>query len=276
MIELAISSWTVHGALGAPWYEPDEDGVMVNSAQSKPAELNLLELPAFIAAEDIKLLEICNFHMPSIDDSYLVQLRANIEAAGVTLVNFLIDTGNLSAADDAVWRRDIEAAKRWQRIACKLGAKGVRLDCGTDAPSPAAIQRSCDALRELADFGAELGLHTTTENWRATSVESDNLLRIMDGVGRSLQLCVDFGNAAKTADKYTTMRALLPRATSLHCKGIFDGDALDVAEFRHALSLVRDADFSGHVALICDGTDDEWRKVLVLKEHVERELMRAS
>ncbi len=276
MIELAISSWTVHGALGAPWYEPDEDGVMANRAQSKPAELNLLELPAFIAAEDIMLLEICNFHMPSTDDSYLAQLRANIDAAGVTLVNFLIDTGNLSAADDAVWRRDIEAAKRWQRIAFKLGAKGVRLDCGTDAPSPAAIQRSCDALRELADFGVELGLHTTTENWRATSVESDNLLRIMDGVGRSLQLCVDFGNAAKTADKYATMRALLPRATSLHCKGIFDGDALDVAEFRQALSLVRAADFSGHVALICDGTDDEWRKVLVLKEHVERELMRAS
>ena len=276
MIELAISSWTVHGALGAPWYEPDQAGVMVNRADSKPAELSLLELPAFIAAEDIKLLEICNFHMPSIDDSYLAQLRANIESAGVTLVNLLIDTGNLSAADAAVWRQDIEAAKRWQRIACKLGAKGVRLDCGTAAPSPAAIQRSCDALRELADFGAELGLRTTTENWRATSVESDNLLRIMDGVGRSLQLCVDFGNAAKTADKYATMRALLPRATSLHCKGNFSGDALDVAEFRLALSLVRAADFSGHVALICDGTEDEWRKVLVLKQHVERELMRAS
>lgn len=276
MIELAISSWTVHGALGAPWYEPDEAGSMVNRAASQPAELSLLELPAFIAAEGIKLLEICNFHMPSIGDSYLARLRANIEAAGVTLVNFLIDTGNLSAADDAVWRRDIEAAKRWQRIASELGAQGVRLDCGTDAPSQAAIQRSCAALRELADFGVGLGLHTTTENWRATSVESDNLLRIMDGVGRPLQLCVDFGNAAKTADKYATMRALLPRATSLHCKGIFAGDKLDVAEFKRALALVKAADFSGHIALICDGTEDEWRKVLVLKEHVERELMRAS
>lgn len=276
MIQLAISSWTVHGALGAPWYEPDEDGLMRNLATSQPAELSLLELPAFIAAEGIKLLEICNFHLPSFDDSYLAQLRANIEAAGVTLVNFLIDTGNLSAADDAAWRRDIEAAKRWQRIAVKLGARGVRLDCGNDAPSPAAIQRSCESLRELADYGAELGLHTATENWRATSVESDNLLQILDGVGRSLQLCVDFGNAAKTADKYATMRALLPRATSLHCKGIFSGDALDVAEFKRALALVRAADFSGHIALICDGTEDEWRKALVLKEHVERELMRAS
>ncbi|MCY4145260.1 MAG: TIM barrel protein [Chloroflexi bacterium] len=276
MIKLAISSWTLHGALGAPWYEPDESGAMVNRAASQPAELSLLELPAFIAAEGIHLLEICNFHLPAIDDGYLARLLAKIEAAGVTLVNLLIDTGNLSAADNAVWRRDIAAAKRWQRVAVKLGAKGVRLDCGSDAPSPAAIQRSCDALRELADFGAELGLHTTTENWRATSVESDNLLRIMDGVGRSLQLCVDFGNAAKTADKYATMRALLPRATSLHCKGIFTGDELDAAEFTRALALVKAAGFSGHIALICDGTDDEWRKTLVLKDHVERELMRAG
>ncbi len=275
MIELAISSWTVHGALGAPWYEPDADGLMVNHAERLTAQLSLLELPAFIAAEGILLLEICNFHLPSIKDDYLAQLRAAIEAAGVTLVNFLIDTGNLSAADDAEWRSHIEAAKRWQDIAVKLGAKGVRLDCGTDAPSSESIQRSQRALRELADYGAALGMHTTTENWRATSVESGNLLQIMDGVERPLQLCLDFGNAAKTADKYTTMRALLPRTTSLHCKGNFTGNALDIDEFRHALSLVREADFRGHVALVVDGTEDEWCKVLTLKQHVERELMPA-
>ena len=227
MIQLAISSWTMHGALGAPWYEPAAAGRMVNHAEGRAAQLTLLELPAFIAAEGITLLEICNFHLPSIDDDYLAQLRAAIEAAGVTLVNFLVDTGNLSAADDAEWRSHIDDAKRWQDIAVKLGAQGVRLDCGTDAPSTQSIARSQSALRELADYGAARGMHTTTENWRATSVESDNLLRIMDGVERPLQLCLDFGNAAKTADKYATMRALLPRATSLHCKGIFTGNALD-------------------------------------------------
>ena len=275
MIELAISSWTLHGALGAPWYEPDDAGAMVNHVQPHDAQLSLLDLPAFIAAEGITLLEICNFHLPSLDEAYLAQLRAAIDAAGVTLTNLLVDTGNLSAADDAERRSHIEAAKAWQGIAVKLGAQGVRLDCGTDAPTPEAIQRSSHALRELADCGAELGLHTTTENWRATSVESGNLLQIMDGVERPLQLCLDFGNAAKTADKYATMRALLPRATSLHCKGNFDGNALDVDEFRHALSLVREAGFHGQVALVVDGSDDEWRKVVTLKAHVERELMPA-
>ena len=272
MIELAISSWTVHGALGAPWYLPDASGTMINTKEPQPAELTLLELPAFVAADGFKLLEICNFHLPSIADDYLAELRQALEDSGVALVNLLIDTGNLSAADDAAWRADIDAAKGWQDIAVKLGAQGVRLDCGTEAPSPGAIERSVKALRELIDYGASIGLAATTENWRQTSVESENLLQIMGAVDRPLQLCVDFGNAAKTSDKYATMRALLPQASSLHCKGNFAGDTLDVAEFQRSLSLVREANFSGHIALIYDGTDKEWDKVLKLRTHVEREL----
>ena len=273
MIQLAISSWTLHGELGQVWYLPDADGSMVNHSDPQPAALSLLDLPARIAAEGIMLLEICNFHLPSIQDDYLAQLRAAIEAAGVTLVNLLVDTGNLSSPDDKQWRRDIDRGKRWQDIAVKLGAKGVRFDCGAEAPTAAAIARSSQALRELADYGQSIGLETTTENWRATSVESENLLEIMRRVGRPLNLCLDFGNAAKTADKYATMQALLPQATSLHCKGSFDGDQLDVDEFRHSLSLVKAAGFDGHIALICDGADNEWDKVSALKAHVTQQLL---
>ncbi len=273
MIQLAISSWTVHGALGQVWYLPDDDGNMINQHDPQPAALSLLDLPARIAAEGIMLLEICNFHLPSIQADYLAELRTAIEAAGVTLVNLLVDTGNLSSLDNEERRRDIDMGKRWQDIAVKLGAKGVRFDCGAEPPSAETIARSSQALRELVDYGERIGLMTTTENWRATSVESANLLEIMRRVDRPLNLCVDFGNAAKTADKYATMQALLPQAASLHCKGRFDGGKLDVDEFHHSLSLVKAAGFAGHIALICDGTDKEWDKVLTLKEHVTQQLL---
>ena len=273
MIQLAISSWTLHGALGQVWYLSDDDGGRRNHNAPQPASLSLLDLPAFIAREGILLLEICNFHLPSTADGYLAQLRQAIAAAGVTLVNLLIDTGNLSAADEQQRRRDIARAKRWQDVAQRLGAQGVRLDCGTDEPSAAAIARSSQALRELADYGAGLGLATTTENWRQTSVEAENLLEIMRQTDRPLQLCLDFGNAAKTADKYATMQKLLPKATSLHCKGNFAGGRLDAAEFQHSLSLVKAAGFAGHIALICDGTEGEWDKVLTLKSQIEQHLL---
>ena len=273
MIEMAISSWSVHGLLGGAWYLYDKDGVQTEARELAPGAMPLLELPAFIAKDGIRLMELCNTHLPSLDDAYLAQMRAALDEAGVTLVNLLVDTGNLSAGDEAEWRGEIEAAKRWQDVALKLGAKGVRLDCGTEAPTDGAIKRSSAALRELADYGAGLDLNTTTENWRTTSVQSETLLRILGETGRPLKLCVDFGNASKTGDKYGTMQALLPYASSLHCKGYFHDGALDAAEFRHSMALVKAADFAGHVVLIDDGTDDEWDKVLTLKRHVEAELV---
>ena len=273
MIEMAISSWSVHGLLGGAWYLYDSQNNLIEARELAPGAMPLQDLPAFIASDGIRLMELCNTHLPSLDDDYLAQLRSALDDAGVTLVNLLVDTGNLSASDEDDWRAEIASAKRWQDVAVKLGAKGLRFDCGTEAPTESAIKRSSAALRELADYGAGLGLNTTTENWRATSVQSENLLRIMDEADRPLKLCVDFGNASKTGDKYATMQALLPRATSLHCKGYFNDGALDTAEFYRSMSLVKDAGFDGHVVLIDDGTEDEWRKVLTLKRHVEAQLL---
>lgn len=270
MIQLAISSWTVHGALGKVWYEPDENNGMVNKSDAHPATLTLLDLPAHMANDGIYVLELCNFHLPSIDDSYLAQLKSALESAGVTLANLLIDTGNLSAVNNLP---DIEMTKRWQEVAAKLGAKGTRIDCGTEPATPETIKRSAEALRELVDYGNSLGITTTTENWRTTSIEPDNLFAIMTQVDRPIKLCVDFGNAEKTADKYATLERLMPRANSIHCKGHFDGMTLDEDEFHQSLNFIKKYDFSGHISLIDDGTDNEWDRVLILKKHVEKQLM---
>jgi len=270
MIQLAISSWTVHGALGQVWHEPDDSGAMINQNGDHPSTLTLLELPAHMAKDGIHVLELCNFHLPSIDDDYLAQLKSALDSAGVTLANLLIDTGNLSAVDN---RNDIEMTKRWQDVAVKLGANGTRIDCGTEAPTPDALKRSADALRELVDYGKSIGLDTTTENWRTTSIEPDNLFEIIKQTDRPMKLCVDFGNAEKTNDKYATLEQLMPHADSIHCKGHFDGMTLDVDEFKQSLDFIKKYDFAGHISLIDDGTDNEWERVLILKEQVEKQLM---
>lgn len=273
MTEIAISSWSVHGLLGQVWYEPDADGNLINKNAGHTATLSLLELPAYIAKDGIQVMEVCHFHFPSLDDDYLAKFKSALESAGVTLANVLIDTGNLSNLDDAQRRADIELAKHWQDIAAKVGAKGCRIDCGTESATPETMKRSADALRELVDYGDSIGLTTTTENWRDTSIQPDNLLEIMRQVNRPLKLCVDFGNAEKTDDKYGTIQALMPYSTSIHCKGHFDGKTLDVDEFERSLALVKASDFDGHIALICGETEDEWDKILTLKQHVERVLL---
>lgn len=269
---IAISSWSIHGLLGQVWYEADENGSLVNKSNGHDPDISLLELPAFIAKDGIHVLEVCHFHFPSVDEDYLVQFKSALESANVTLANVLIDSGNLSNLNDEQWQADIAFTKQWQDIAAKVGADGVRIDCGTETATSETIQRSADALRELTDYGTALGLSTTTENWRSTSIYPDDLLEIMRQVDRPLKLCVDFGNAEKTDDKYDTLKKLLPHGTSLHCKGHFTDKILDVKEFERAFSLVQASDFSGHITLICDGTDDEWYKILTLKTEVENQL----
>lgn len=272
-IQIAISSWTVHGLLGQVWHEPDDNWNMINQNASQDTSLSLLDLPAYIAKDGITVLELCNFHLPSVSDDYLIQLKSALESSGVTLANLLIDTGNLSSLDDQQWQADIEQTKRWQDVAAKLGAKGTRIDCGTEPATPETIKRSATALRELVDYGKTLGLDTTTENWRTTSIEPDNLFNIIKQVDRPLKLCVDFGNAEKTADKYATLERLMPHANSIHCKGHFDGMTLDTNEFSQSLGFIKQYEFSGHISLIDDGTDSEWDRVLILKEQVEAQLL---
>ena len=269
-LDFALSSWSVHGLLGQAWYEPDANGDRVNTNGKHSPEISLLALPALLAKDGIAVLEICHFHFPRTDDAYLGDLKAAIEDAGIRLAHVLIDTGNLSSLDDAQWRADIETNKFWQRVAAKLGADGVRIDCGTDPATPETIARSAAALQELADYGAELGLETTTENWRTTSIESDDLLAIMNQADRPLNLCVDFGNAEKTADKYATLSALLPKGTSIHCKPQYENGAIDDEDLAHCFSLAKDAGFEGYVTIICGDTDDEWQKILTIKQHAER------
>jgi hypothetical protein len=61
----------------------------------------------------------------------------------------------------------------------------------------------------------------------------------------------------------------MPRGTSLHCKGNFTDNGLDVDEFRRCLTIVKEAGFNGYIALVYDKYDDEWEKVLTLKAAVE-------
>ncbi|MBV7332811.1 sugar phosphate isomerase/epimerase [Chloroflexi bacterium TSY] len=269
MLRIATSSWTLHDTLGRVFYEHDGQGGVVNKGEESTDAMSLLDLPAFVAKDGIRTLEVCHFYFPTTEDSYLAELKAALDEADVELANVLVDTGNLSNPNEAERQADIQMTKSWQDVAVKLDAKGTRIDCGLEPPTPDALSRSASSLQELYDYGAGIGLDTATENWRTTSKNADDLLEIMRQADRPLKLCVDFGNAAKTENKYETMAALLPQSTSLHCKGIFSDGELDTDEFRRCLSLTEEAGFDGHIALIYDQFDNEWEKVLRLKEEVE-------
>lgn len=267
MADFGISSWSLHGLLGQVWYE-EEGGGQVLQRGVPAGALPLLALPAECARHGINRLEICHFHFPRLDAVYLAELHSAAVSAGVQIDNLLLDSGNLSSLDDDSWHIDLAQAKRWLQIAAAVGAKGVRMDCGVEPAGPETIARAAAALRELADEAAVLGLRISTENFRQTSLEAADLLQILAQADRDIGLCVDYGNAAKTADKYGTLTQLLPHGTSVHAKPDVHDDQIDSADLQCCLELTRAAGFSGPLILIVGETDNEWERALALRAEI--------
>jgi sugar phosphate isomerase/epimerase len=247
-MRLSISSWTLHGLIGS--------GVP------------LLDIPAQIAQRGIHTLEVCHFHLPTTEASYLAEFRGALRAANVELYSVLIDRGDITSPDPQQRAADLHFIRQWIEVAAALGAVGVRIDAGLESPSPEVVRLSATHLAELAHFAAGLNVAAITENWHATSRYPRPLLDILDRCEGKVRLCADLGNA-EGHDKYETLELLLPRATSIHFKARYDAQGrIDATDHERCCALIRNAGFSGPISLIYSETANEWEAVEQLKEAV--------
>src|SRR6185436_2722942 len=160
---IAVSSWSVHRALGV--FHPNAPGNDVfGDAEEKwgSPQILLLDLPAAIAERGIHHLQICHFHLASRDAAYLREVRAAIADAGVTLSTLLIDDGDLTHPVER--KRDRDWIASWIDAAAELGAGAARVIAGKQLPTPPTLVASVEGLRTLARHGKEQGVRVTTEN----------------------------------------------------------------------------------------------------------------
>jgi sugar phosphate isomerase/epimerase len=242
MLRFAVSSWSLDGLLGS----------------GTP----LLELPAFLQQHGIFSLEICHFHLPSTDTAYLETLRQRLQAAKIELFSILIDAGNIASNDPVQLEADIALIGHWMNVAVTLGAERVRIDAGLEPPTPEVIVQSAKHLREFAQSAASSGLQVSTENWHITSQEPQALLEILELCDGKVGLCADTGNAEATADKYQTLRLLLPKASSVHFKPRYTTTAeIDLDDLERCVQLIKEANFDGVLTIIFDQKHNEWQGI---------------
>lgn len=259
MPALSVSSWSLHRTLGPVYHGLElSDEPRAATLPYGDQGLTLLDAPALAAALDIPNLEICHFHFPRTDADYLATLRERLAAAGVTFTTLLVDAGDITAGDSAAREHDLALIERWIDLAAAAGARRVRVVAGEAAPDDDnAIHHSVAGLRRLAEYGRERGVEVITENWRQLALAPPTLLAILDQLDGAVGLCADFGNY-RGPEKYDDLRAILPRAQTIHAKGNFpEAGALDTADFTRCLDLSREARFSGEYVLIFDGPGDE-------------------
>ncbi len=244
MRRLALTSWSVHRLL-----------------TDKTAPLDLLDLPAQLAAHGIGTLELCHFHLLSTEQPALDRLRAALDAAGVELQTLLIDTGDISHPDAARAAEERELVAGWMDVAARLGARAVRVVAGeASADDEDARARAIAQLRLLADLGETLNLRVTTENFRPLASTAASCHAILDALDGSVGLCADIGNFP-AASRLSEFASVVPRAEVIHVKASYGADgALLPDDVSGCLAAAVAAGFSGPLTLVYD-RPESWRGI---------------
>lgn len=254
---VSVSTWSLHRILGdPPIYGADNEHPLSTTRHGKGV-LSLLELPSHLATFGIHTLEICHFHLPSLDQGYLAELRGALQDANVELFSLLIDEGDITHPEYPA--RDLAWISSWLRVASSLGAKRMRVIAGKAAPSDPALEMSIRGMQHLIPRAEALGLRLMTENWYGLLSSPAPVHALLQRLEGRVGLCFDFGNWSGPT-KYTDLQSIVPYAESCHAKASFaSADTMDESDYRQCLDITRLAGFSGPYTLIYDGpSSDEW------------------
>lgn len=218
-----------------------------------PTGLPLLELPAALRERGYRTVQLCHFHVPHRDATYLAELRAALAEAGVVLDALLVDDGDLTHPDEAA--REEAWISSYLADATALGATRIRVVAGQTRTGTA----QADSSAALGRIAARAGdLRVVTENWRDVTRDAADVRAILDPLEGAVGLLVDLGNWTGPG-KYADLAAVTPYAETCHAKAHWNGADVDEADYRESLSTILDAGYTGPLALVYDAADDdEW------------------
>jgi sugar phosphate isomerase/epimerase len=262
---LSLSSWSVHRLLGeSRWTVWDESSSRpVVHVEEKEAALALLDLPRVVAEKGFRFLELCHFHLPTVEEPYLAQLRQACQDAGVSLHTLLIDYGDLSSPDPVRRSADEAYICMWVDIAARLGAGAVRVVAGEQQPGDVvAIARSAASLQRLHRYGAELGVQVVTENFRELTETLASWQAVMEAAGGNIRTIVDFGNMWPD-EKQAAIAYGAPIAHSIHAKPVYLADgSFDEEELLRNVAIASANGSEAPISVIFDQDGDVWEGIM--------------
>lgn len=254
----AVSTWSLHRTLGSFVADDPELAMGMTTPRDAAPGLTLLELPAELSARGFATVQICHFHLADRTPSYLAEVAAACTEAGVALDCLLVDQGDLTDPHDADAHQAWIAG--WIDDAARLGARRARVIAGKSVPSDDALTASARRLSTLARQHPEIEL--VTENWFDLLPDAASVESLFDRIEENVGFLIDLGNWTGPG-KYAELGQVASRAVTCHAKAHHDGppdaSVIDADDYTQTLTILREADYTGPLALIYDGADlDEW------------------
>lgn len=264
----AVHTWSLFRTMGryvAPGSAPS--GALTENTDG--GGMDLLELPAQLAAHGFTSAQLCHFYLPTTEAPYLAELRGAFDAAGVDLEVLLVDDGDVVHPEHGLEQQ--RWLSGWLDVAEQLGAPRVRVPAGDQPPSEETLALSARRLRELSAEHPDL--RVLTENWRGLLVDAAATRRLLDLLEGEVGLLIDTGNW-DGEDKYRQIGEVAGVAECSQVKARESAPGvLDEADLERSLEVLREAGYAGRLSLVYAGSDDdEWGRLAQMQEIVRRVL----
>jgi sugar phosphate isomerase/epimerase len=254
---------------------PFRDFIAGRGEKSGGGKMDLKEFAAHVSAKfNIKKIEPWSQHFPSLDDTYLKELRAGVAQAGGAIVNIAVDGENSPYAADSVEReRAIAFSKQWIDRAAAVGSPSVRTNIPQAKDSKPDVERTAGSLRRVAEYGAAQNVVVNLENDNAVSEDPFFLVKVIEKVGsRWLHALPDFGNTLAAHDEryaYRGIHAMFSDAYGIsHVKETEAGDGGKVAhvDLAKTFGIAKRLGYKGYFSLEWDSPGDPYAGTAALLE----------
>jgi hypothetical protein len=272
---IAVSTWSLHRYLGVS-YPHDLSTLAVPEGEPTwgKGDDSLLGVPSALRRHlDVGLVDICSFHLRSLDPIYLDELKASLAASNVALQMLQIDAGDITHPIDG--QRDLDWTSHWLEIAERLGARYARVIAGRQPASAETLDRSAQHLRTLAERNSGSSVRILVENWFDLLDRPEDVHTLFGKLDDAVGLNVDTGNW-RGERKYADLASIFPAAELCYLNPVFANGELDQNDLGRVLTIADDAGYQGNFTLIYDADhpSDEWTglgmEIAALEDHYGR------
>ena len=250
-MKLSLAGWSLHKLF---------------RASEKP--LLLADFPRFVKQTfGLDAVELNSPFFESREPAYLHALKDAATRAGVKLLNIAVDeSGDLSSEIESIRLDGINNYARWIPVAKELGCTAIRANSGgrTVTDREVAVSNCIESFHSLIDEGERHGIAVLIENHGGISADADTIVRIMTELAKthapgSFGTLPDFGNWPNDADRYESLRKIMPWAKAVHAKVRDIDEHLDHSSFDLArcIATTRDAGYDGYLGIEFEGAGDE-------------------
>ena len=270
--KLAMTTFSFLPQLGTTrYYGRNAEGTRVSVDLEADRTLTLEDVVRSVRSDfGITALELFQPHIGSTDRARIEQLRSELDAAEIEVINVSVSSFHIAEANPEWRKEDLHDIREWMRAARDLGSPNVRVNLNPtrihEHGELLSLEGLIDTLLLLAGHASELGIHLVIENGCPLTTTQEGCQRIIERVYPHVGLVLDIGNfdpvrsralgaffgdeqsaeAISSAEVIPAVEALLPFAEVVHVKSFgFDPEGTPVIyDPQPVLQAIRSAGYA--------------------------------